>query len=68
MPGELCKYESLSQCGGILCYLIPSPMRYANDGHYKDAIKDFEKALTINHTHRNARKYLVETQVALGKE
>ena len=29
---------------------------------------DFERALTVNHAHANARKYLVETQVAYGEE
>ena len=28
---------------------------------------DFEKALTLKHTHRNARNYLVQTQVAYGE-
>ncbi len=42
--------------------------RYANDGQFKEAIHDFEKALTLNHTHRNARTYLVETQVVYGRE
>ena len=42
--------------------------RLSNGGRYSEAIVDFEKALTINHAHRNARKYLVETQVAYGKE
>ena len=45
-----------------------SALRLANGGKYSDAIVDFEAALTINHTHKNARKYLVETQVAYGEE
>ena len=34
----------------------------------KKAITDFESALTINHTHSNAKKYLVETQTAYSRE
>lgn len=41
--------------------------RFANDGKYKQGIADFEKALTLKHTHRNARNYLVQTQVAYGE-
>lgn len=41
--------------------------RFANDGKYREGIADFEKALTLKHTHRNARNYLVQTQVAYGE-
>lgn len=40
----------------------------ANKGNYKKAIDDFEKALTINNHHSNAKKYLAETQAAYGKQ
>lgn len=40
----------------------------ANKGEYKKAIGDFEKALTINNRHSNAKKYLAETQAAYGKQ
>lgn len=42
--------------------------RVANKGDYKKAIGDFEKALTINNRHGNAKKYLAETQAAYGKQ
>ncbi|XP_064382794.1 tetratricopeptide repeat protein 14-like isoform X6 [Halichondria panicea] len=48
--------------------LVARGALYANDGQFKEAIHDFEKALTLNHTHRNARTYLVETQVVYGRE
>lgn len=43
-------------------------LRFANDGKFKDGIADFEKALTLKCTHRNARNYLVQTQVAYGEK
>lgn len=44
-----------------MCY------RYANSGSFKKAIDDFETALKLNQTHANARKYMAETLVALGR-
>lgn len=41
--------------------------RYANSGSFKKAIEDFETALKLNQTHANARKYMAETLVALGR-
>lgn len=41
--------------------------RYANSGSFKKAIDDFETALKLNQTHTNARKYMAETLVALGR-
>ena len=49
----------------MLCF---NSFSFANNGKYQEGIVDFERALTINHTHVNARKYLVETQVAYGEE
>ena len=40
---------------------------YANKGNLKTAIKDFEEALKINKVHLNARKYMCETLLALGR-
>ena len=42
--------------------------RFATTGKYKEGIADFQKALSIKSTHKNARNYLVETEVVLGKE
>jgi Flp pilus assembly protein TadD len=39
----------------------------ANSGYFKKAVVDFEAALKLNPSHVNARKYLCETLVALGK-
>eukprot|EP00118_Oscarella_pearsei_P000019 m.3992 g.3992 ORF g.3992 m.3992 type:complete len:486 (+) comp10055_c0_seq1:1517-2974(+) len=39
---------------------------HANDDNYYDAIKDFKSALKFHANHRNAKKYLAETQLALG--
>lgn len=41
--------------------------RFANSGSFKKAIDDFETALKLNQTHTNARKYMAETLVALGR-
>lgn len=41
--------------------------RYANSGSFKKAIDDFETALKLNPSHANARKYMAETLVALGR-
>jgi len=46
----------------IVCF------RYANKGNFEKAIEDFETALKFNSSHYNARKYLAETLVALGKQ
>lgn len=53
----------------IMCTMsFFSECRYANGGKFKEGIADFEKALTVKHSHKNARNYLVETQVAYGEE
>ena len=39
----------------------------ATTGQYKEGIADFRKALSLKSSHRNARNYLVETQVVYGK-
>jgi tetratricopeptide (TPR) repeat protein len=48
--------------------LVARGALYANHGLYDKGIADFESALTINHTHSNAKKYLVETQSAYGQK
>lgn len=40
---------------------------YANKGSFLKAVDDFEKALKLNSYHVNARKYMGETLVALGR-
>lgn len=40
---------------------------YANSGNFQKAIEDFETALKLNPNHTNARKYMGETLVALGR-
>lgn len=40
---------------------------YANSGSFKKAVEDFENALKLNPGHANARKYMGETLVALGR-
>lgn len=40
---------------------------YANSGSFNKAVEDFESALKLNSSHANARKYLGETLVALGR-
>ncbi|XP_055591995.1 tetratricopeptide repeat protein 14 homolog isoform X2 [Uranotaenia lowii] len=47
--------------------LVARGALYANSGSFKKAVDDFETALKINATHANARKYLGETLVALGR-
>lgn len=40
---------------------------FANSGSFKKAVDDFENALKLNPAHANARKYMGETLVALGR-
>lgn len=47
--------------------LVARGALYANSGSFKKAVEDFEAALHINSSHANARKYLGETLVALGR-
>lgn len=53
-------------CTYFICAYFCS-YRYANSGSFKKAIDDFETALKLNQTHTNARKYMAETLVALGR-
>lgn len=47
--------------------LVARGALYANNGSFKKAVEDFETALKINANHANARKYMGETLVALGR-
>lgn len=47
--------------------LVARGALYANSGSFKKAVDDFEAALKINASHANARKYMGETLVALGR-
>lgn len=47
--------------------LVARGALYANSGSFKKAVDDFESALKLNSSHANARKYLGETLVALGR-
>lgn len=47
--------------------LVARGALYANSGSFKKAVDDFEAALKINSAHANARKYMGETLVALGR-
>lgn len=47
--------------------LVARGALYANSGSFKKAVDDFEMALKINSSHANARKYMGETLVALGR-
>lgn len=47
--------------------LVARGALYANSGSFKKAVEDFETALKLNSGHANARKYLGETLVALGR-
>lgn len=47
--------------------LVARGALYANSGSFKKAVSDFETALQHNANHANARKYLGETLVALGR-
>ena len=47
--------------------LVARGALYANNGSFKKAVDDFEIALKLNPTHANARKYMGETLVALGR-
>jgi tetratricopeptide (TPR) repeat protein len=52
-------------CRGNYCGVLS--YRYANSGSFQKAIEDFETALKLNPNHQNARKYMGETLVALGR-
>lgn len=47
--------------------LVARGALYANSGSFKKAIVDFEAALKLNGSHANAKKYLGETLLALGR-
>lgn len=47
--------------------LVARGALYANSGTFKKAIEDFETSLKLNPSHANARKYMGETLVALGR-
>lgn len=47
--------------------LVARGALYANSGSFKKAVEDFETALKLNAGHANARKYMGETLVALGR-
>lgn len=47
--------------------LVARGALYANKGSFLKAVEDFEKALKLNAYHVNARKYMGETLVALGR-
>lgn len=47
--------------------LVARGALYANSGSFKKAVDDFETALRLNASHANARKYMGETLVALGR-
>lgn len=47
--------------------LVARGALYANSGSFKKAVDDFETALRLNPSHANARKYMGETLVALGR-
>lgn len=47
--------------------LVARGALYANSGSFKKAVEDFETALILNPSHANARKYMGETLVALGR-
>lgn len=47
--------------------LVARGALFANSGNFQKAIEDFEAALKLNPSHANARKYMGETLVALGR-
>ncbi|XP_017083802.1 tetratricopeptide repeat protein 14 homolog isoform X2 [Drosophila eugracilis] len=47
--------------------LVARGALYANCGSFRKGLQDFEKALNLNKYHFNARQYMGETLVALGR-
>ena len=47
--------------------LVARGALYANNGGLDKAVEDFEKALNLNRNHKNARKYLCETLIAVAR-
>ena len=48
--------------------LVARGALYANNGSLPKAIADFEAALKIKRTHKNAQKYLLETLIAMAQK
>uniref|UniRef100_T1INB4 Uncharacterized protein n=1 Tax=Strigamia maritima TaxID=126957 RepID=T1INB4_STRMM len=48
--------------------LVARGALFANNCNFTRALEDFELAIEINPKHHNARKYMVETLVALGRQ
>lgn len=59
--GDWLLYRRLNVCLSD-CLLF----RYANENRHENAVKDFQEALKLNPKHKNARKYLAETQATRG--
>ena len=49
----------------LYCYGLLG--RYANKENFTSAIKDFEEVLLLNPKHSNARNYLIETLLTVGR-
>merc|ERR1711915_393866 len=62
-----CLNQALNIDGDNVEGLVARGALYANNGGLDKAVEDFEKALTINRNHKNARKYLCETLIAVAR-
>ena len=54
-------------CQGRIHCLFFQGALYANNNGLDKAIMDFEAALRSNPSHQNAKKYLCETLIAVGR-
>jgi hypothetical protein len=47
--------------------LVARGALFANKGNLDKAVKDFDEALSYNSEHKNARKYMCETLMAVAR-
>jgi len=62
-----CLNKALSIDSNSVEALVARGALYANNGSLEKAVADFEAGLALNGEHRNAKKYLCETLLAMAK-
>ena len=62
-----CLNQALNIDGENVEGLVARGALYANNGGLDKAVEDFETALKINKQHKNAKKYMCETLIAVAR-
>jgi len=62
-----CLNQALNIDGENVEGLVARGALYANNGGLDKAVEDFETALRINRQHKNAKKYMCETLIAVAR-